>query len=135
MKVKSKKDKKVKPSALELLARLSGKKSMAPTALDSIEEIEAARVHHEKLLASRPRPPQDVLNSANGSVIMQEESYRTTCGVQYKKRPAMRAGEVDSLKVLFEATHGFRWGETFGWIGRRGNGGRLGLENFEVHPR
>ena len=123
-----------KPSAAELLARLSGRQKMEPTKEDAIQDIESARLAHEALKKKTDPPPtQTELNNAAGLLMTFEDTYKSVVGDRYTKRPQMRLKDEKALQDLFEATHGFRWADARGWIGRKGYPGRLGVEHFDTH--
>ena len=67
-----------KPSAAELLARLSGRQKMEPTKEDAIQDIESARLAHEALKKKTDPPPtQTELNNAAGLLMTFEDTYNT----------------------------------------------------------
>jgi len=132
------KEKKVKPSAAELLARMGGKKKMEPSVLDAIDDIEAARVHLEKLEKAKSSSTAE-LQSASGGVFEARSRHKQVAGMEYKPRPApMWPADDAALMAVFNATHGNRWACARGWRGRAGatnnaEGGVLPLLPFEAH--
>ena len=108
-KPKMKNGRKSGPSALELLACMSGKEKMEPATQDAIEEIEAARLQLEKLAGVVPQAEQAEINSAKGAVLQSAGLCKTATGVDYKKRPPVRPEDRQAQVHLFEATHGPRW--------------------------
>ena len=89
-----------KPSAAELLARLSGRKKMEPTKEDAVQDIESARIDLERLKKIDPRPPQSVINNATALLMTFEETYRSVVGDRYKKRPDMRLKDENLPPLL-----------------------------------
>ena len=116
-----------KPSAAELLARLSGRQKMEPTKEDAIQDIESCPAPEALKKKTDPPPTQTELNNAAGLLMAFEDTYKSVVGDRYTKRPQMRLKDEEALRDLFEATHGFRWADARGWIGR-GYPGRLGVE-------
>ena len=106
---------------------------MEPTKADAVQDIESARLELERIKAMDPRPSQAVVNNAAGVLMTFEDTYKSVVGDRYNKRPAMRQKDEKALRELFEATHGFRWADAHGWIGRKGYPGRLGIEHFATH--
>jgi hypothetical protein len=126
-------DGKVKPSAMELLARMSGKKKMEPSVQDAIDDVEANRVHVEKLTQAKASTLAE-LQSASGGGLQARARYKQVAGAEYKLRPApMRLADHAALVALFNATHGNRWACARGWRGRASSAGTLPLLPFEVH--
>ena len=122
-----------KPSAQELLARMSGKSRSDPNVHDCWSEITAGNIDLQRK-RNAERRDQKKVNAAMGNVAQWEDNYKFACGEKFPfdLHPA-QGDERNALVALFEATHGHRWRQVHGWAGRKSNPSRLGFEHYDCH--